>query len=244
MNLIKRVKNNRDAIMGDLRTIKRQNAELLWAVTWDHTKEGIKWIEGLGSVSPGRWAVGYNYLYFMTRVLNEIQPHSVLEFGLGVSSTLISKYFDYYAFPDGEHTIIEHNSDWIDFYTKNNNLSANTRIVLRNCVTKSLQGNSYNAYENLSEVLYEKKYDVISIDGPIGSKGASRRDILDFLPGILNDSFIIVIDDAERSGEVNTIAEIKTLLKNSYKDFCLGYYLGETDICVITSPNYKWLCSM
>ena len=56
------------------RKIRKNTDEILWARIWNDTKIGIPWIEGLQSVSPGRWAVGYNYLYIMTRILNEMNP--------------------------------------------------------------------------------------------------------------------------------------------------------------------------
>ena len=245
MNLIKRLKENEETIISNLEIIKRQNAEILWAATWNNTKNGIEWIKELPSVSPGRWAVGYNYLYVMTRILNEVKPHHVLEFGLGVSSILISKYFDYYSIADGEHTIVENDNDWVDFYIKNKNLSSNSRIALCKCVKRTLQGESYCAYDTLSNVISGKKYDVISIDGPRGGAGsASRRDILEFIPEILKDNFIIIIDDASRIGERKTIEDLKVLLEKSHRQFCIGSYVGESDVCIITSPNYKWLCTM
>lgn len=51
------------------------------------------------------------------------------------------------------------------------------------------------------------KFDVISIDAPIGTDlEYSRRDVLELLPDILEKDFVILMDDANRQGERNTIA--------------------------------------
>lgn len=227
-----------------LRTIQNQNYELIWAKTWDDTKKDIEWILNLPGISPGRWAVGYNYLYVLTRVLHELRPHSALDFGLGISGTLFSTYFDFFNYPDGDHTIIEHDKEWIEFYSKNNRISSATHIEAVSCIEKVYRGNKYTAYNNLESLLKNKKYTVISIDGPKGSDRYSRRDILEFLPEILNNSFVILVDDAERVGEKDTIYEIRKKLSNNGIEFCEGLYPGMTECVIFTSINNRFLCTM
>ncbi len=54
----------------------RQGTELLWAKKWEDTKRGIKWIEDMPGISPCGAAVGYNYLYIMTRILYYVNRKS------------------------------------------------------------------------------------------------------------------------------------------------------------------------
>ena len=223
--------------------IVRQNNELLWAKIWDDTKVGIEWTKNLPSLSPGRWAVGYPYLYIMTRILNELEPHSVLDLGLGISSTLVSAYFNYKKYPDSVHTIVEHDKNWIDFYKKKNYLSDFSNIVLQKCVEKTIFNTKYNAYEDLKSVI-KNKYSVISIDAPIGCPHHSRRDIIDLLPDILEQSFVIIMDDYDRTGEKETIEEIGNTLNKYNIEFVQSTYSGLKDVCIITSKNYKFLSSL
>ena len=224
--------------------IIRQNNELLWAKIWDDTKAGIEWTKNLPSLSPGRWAVGYPYIYIMTRILNEIEPHSVLDLGLGISSTLVSAYFDYKKYSDSTHTIVEHDTDWIDFYKKKNYLSNYSSIVLQKCIEKTKDNTKYNAYEDLKSVVKNDKYTVISIDAPIGCDHHSRRDVVDLLPDILEKSFVVLMDDCDRVGEKETIEEIKQVLNKHNIEFVESVYSGMKDTCIITSKNYKFLCSL
>ena len=224
--------------------LNRQNYEMLWAKTWDDTKKGIAWIEDLQGISPGRWAVGYNFLYIMTRILNELEPHSVLDLGLGISSTLFSCYFSKNYYDDSIHTIIEQDESWVNFYTKKHKLSESSEIFIRKCVTKQHNGMDYYAYEDFDAAVKGKQYSVISIDAPWGSDRYSRRDIIDVLPGILTKSFVIVMDDTNRRGEKDTIEEIEKVLQENNIQFCKGEYPSLTDCTVIASKNNSFLCTL
>ena len=180
----------------------------------------------------------------MTRILNEIEPHSVLDLGLGISSTLVSAYFDYKKYSDSKHIIVEHDNDWIDFYKKKNYLSDYSNIVLQKCIEKTKDNIKYNAYEDLKSIVKNDKYTIISIDAPIGSKHYSRRDILDLLPNVLEKSFVILMDDYEREGEKETVEEIRHVLNNHNIEFVENVYSGMKDTCIITSKSYKFLCSL
>lgn len=78
----------------------------------------------------------------------------------------------------------------------------------------------------------------------MGTAQYARRDILEFIPDILEDSFVIIIDDANRIGERNTIEEIKSKLEQHKVRYSEGTYRGTTHCCVITSIDNKFLCSM
>lgn len=227
-----------------LQNLKYQNNELIWAKTWDDTKKGIEWISDLPGISPGRWAVGYNYLYVMTRILNEKEPKNVLDLGLGISSTLISQYFKGRNIVDGNHDVIEQSEEWAKFYSIKNRISSATTIHAVECIEKEYKGYRYYAYKDISQIISGKKYDVISIDGPTGSDKYSRRDIIEFLPDILSQSFVIIIDDASRTGEKRTITDIKNILRKNNIEFCEGSYQSMSKCTVITSIDNKFLCSM
>lgn len=241
MGIIRKIRNSVDVRVD---SIKRQNEELIWAQVWKDTKNGIEWMQDLPSISPGRMAVGYNYLYIMTRILNELRPHCVLDIGLGISSTLISHYFLKVHPTDGMHTVIEHDQAWVDFYTQNHELPACSEIIVEPCITKTYKNQPYKAYKDLKSRIGTQKYSVISIDGPNGSPEYSRRDILELLPDILEDNFVIVMDDSERSGEKRTIEDIQRVLENHGIASCVGEYVGLKTDCVIASESNKFMCSL
>lgn len=113
--------------------------ELLWAQIWHDTAKGCEWLGEDFGVSPGRWAVGYDYLYVMTRVLEELRPKNVLDIGLGISTSLLSRYFDYYKYDNGKHVVIEHDESWINFYTQRHKISDCTQISNSPLIEKTLK---------------------------------------------------------------------------------------------------------
>lgn len=65
------------------------SSENVWANIFNNTISNSPWLKDK-SFSPGRWGVGYAYLYVMYRVLNEIRPRRILELGLGQSTRMIA----------------------------------------------------------------------------------------------------------------------------------------------------------
>ena len=122
--------------------IKHQNDELIFANVYHDTIKGIVWIDNNISISPGRYAVGYNYLYVMVRALNELHPHTILDLGLGISSTLISSYMSHFNYEDGVHDIVEENLDWIDFYRNRHKMSLNSEIFHKKVIER--KNNDFN----------------------------------------------------------------------------------------------------
>lgn len=225
---------------------KKQQSELLWSQVWHDTINGIDWLKELPSLSPGRYAVGYNYLYVLTRILNDGMPKKILDLGLGISSTLIAKYASSSSAENVEHVIIEHDKTWADFYQAKHKLTAHSRICFTDLTTKKYQGIDYCAYTDISDFVNGKKFDVISIDAPFGNKGPkyARRDILKFLPDILEDDFCIILDDAERNGEKKTISQIEEILKKANIKYHKNIYTGLKDCCVIASASREFFCSL
>ena len=60
---------------------------------------------------------------------------------------------------------------------------------------------------------------MLLVDGPRGRRRHSRRAALEFIEGRLGDEFVIVFDDAERRGELDTIAEALKLLDARGTDY-------------------------
>ena len=227
--------------------IRRLNSELLWAEIYHDTLCGIPWRDDISSISPGRWAVGYNYLYVMTRILNDVKPKNILEFGLGASTSLISAYVKYNANENIKHTLVEHDRSWIDFYTKGHQMPENTRVELHEiewCDSKK----DYAKYKDLERTMNNQKFDLISVDAPFGTERTgnvfNRADILNYLPTVLQDQFVIIYDDANRSGEQNTINRIQNVLSEHGIEYVVRNYAGEKDCCLIASMEYKFLGSL
>lgn len=227
-----------------LRESKNINKEILWAETFNNTISDSNWLKDK-SFSPGRWAVGYQYLYAAYRILNAVKPKKILELGLGQSTKLLSQYAK--TNKEVKHIVVEHDQEWIDFYKKENEVAENTEILkLEREYRKYKNDDKVLAFKNFKEILQGQKFDFISIDAPLGANAKiyARVDVLEILPECLEEDFVMVIDDYNRKGEKNTVNEIERILKEHNISYCKGIYYGEKECMVISSKKLKFVCSM
>ncbi len=108
-------------MQGDVQSCARTASETVWAEIFNNVISDSRWLNNK-AFSAGRWAVGYQYLYVMYRVLNEIRPKNILELGLGQSTRMIGQYA--MAHEDVMHFVVEHDPEWIDFFTRDFALSS------------------------------------------------------------------------------------------------------------------------
>ena len=222
----------------------RYASEAVWGELFNQVSKDSSWLKDT-RLAAGRWAVGYQYCYVVYRILNERNPKNILELGLGQSTKLISQYAA--AFPEVRHQVVEHDPVWIDFFSKNYNVPENTEMVLLDReFIRYKEADHVRVFKGFAEAFRGQKFDFISIDAPLGvdMKEYSRIDVLRILPGCLADSFIIIVDDAERSGEERTINEMTEVLKSSHIPFVMNRYSGKKDCMVICSEDLSFVCYM
>lgn len=220
--------------------------ELLWRDVFVDTVKGYAWYRDK-SISLGRWAIGYNYAYVLARVLDEFKPNSILECGLGQSSKIIADFVA--ANDDVIYDIVEQDQSWSEFFKRNCCFIEKIRIHIRNIIETDLlieEGviTKTYVYEDFESIIEGKKYALISIDGPWGSELYSRIDVAKHIPEILQEDFVIMVDDFERIGEQNMVNYLKKQLDNSEITYYEGKYVGEKDIYVIVSEKWRFLVSM
>lgn len=222
--------------------------ETLWANIYNNTIRNSKWLVDK-TVSPGRWAVGYPGLYAIYCILDRMQPKRILELGYGQSTRLISQYAK--ANEQVEHFVVEHDSNWIEFFSKNMESLTNTRIVKLDTDRITYhEAENVLVFSGFEEKFSKLQFDFIIIDAPFGTapdnskKIMSRVDVLQILPMCLEKSFVIVLDDFERQGERTTAAEIDVILKESGIECKTGNYSGSKDTKIWCSPDLSFLCSL
>jgi hypothetical protein len=242
-----------DKIDNKLEENNRLLNEILWSQVFNSSKSACKWLGDEVALWPGRWGVGYQYMYVVSRLLNEVQPKSILETGLGQSTRLIASYVKWISGKqECHHLVLEHDSNWIEIFKNDFQVSESTKIVQRNLERLKYQMENGNygytcAYQGMEEVMAGRKFDFISIDAPYGvddKNGLSRFDIINYVPDCLEHSFCIVLDDYNRWGEKNTIGLLKSKLNESHIDFCETVYRGNQDMYLIASKDLKFLCTL
>lgn len=240
--LLKKIKN----IVREFRTrdeqIKRQNDELIWSNIFHDTIKGREWLANL-SLSPGRWAADYSFLYVLVRILSDYKPKKIIEFGLGETSKIISSFLDN-ELHDSTNIILEQDKNWIEVFKNRFNLSEKSQLIELALKTKNVHGFSVNSYNNIEEKITDI-FDLYVIDGPYGSPHYSRFDVCVITEKLRKgDEFIILIDDYNRDGEKETVEELlKQLTANGCKVHN-SIYSGIKDQIVIATDKYRFVTSM
>lgn len=224
-----------------LNDIRKKTEEIYWGTVFNSAISDSNWFK-VKTLNPGRWAAGYPLLYILYRVYNDINPKNILEFGLGETSKLSYQYLE--AFPEANLTIIEQDLNWLNFFSnKIHNVVPNT--ILLDLEYRQIEGHETKTYNGLIGQLKEKKFDFVIVDGPWGSEHFSRYQIVDVIEnGLLEDNFIIIMDDYERTGEQETIGKVRELLKKKGLLFVEGEYSGVKNTLLICSESYKFLISL
>lgn len=222
---------------------KRYLEELLWASIFNNSIASSTWLKNR-SFSPGRWAAGYPALYILFRSINDIKPNKILEFGLGESTKITAQYV-LNANNKALLTVIDHNEEWLRFFSENNNIEASKYTKILPLEQRKFFNKDCTAYQNLIKNISGHKYDLIFIDGPYGSDDFSRSQIIDVIENdLLSENFIIIFDDTDRFGEQQTLKKIIELFENKKVKYHLGKYTGLKHTDIICCEKYKFLCSL
>lgn len=233
-------------IRKNLENTRLTTYEILWAEIFKNTlNDDNPWLKDK-SFSPGRWAAGYPFLYIIYRTLRETRPTRILELGLGETTRLLSQYTA--ANSKVEHCVVEHDSEWIDFFRQDFKQPSNTEIVQLpwGFVTFKDSKQPVRIYDGFAQRFAQGRYDFICIDGPLGGDMMeyARIDVLSLIPNHLAKSFVIIIDDYNRVGEQKTVNEIEQAFKRVNVKYRLGFYKGLETVCIICSEDLGFLCSL
>lgn len=200
------------------------------------------------SISLGEWAIDYGTAYVIYRILNQMQPHHILEFGLGQSSRLIYQYAQYY---NTEAITIEHDANWVDFFTKDIGDKYKINIELVDLEIVNYKGYDVLTYKDIQKKLYGQSFDFIFVDSPFGDKENgggcyeySRSQIIDIVRNNLMESFCVLIHDTDRIGERNTIEEVESALKQKDVHYAIREYIGRIHCTLICSEDLHFLTTL
>ena len=199
------------------------------------------------SFSFGGGAIDYACAYVLFRIINQCRPQHMLEIGMGQSTKIFMSYIDSQTDEGIVHRVVEHDDDWIEFFSKTNPISSKTEIINLELLQDNVSINGWHGnvyyYNQFAEAVSDKKYDLIFIDGPYGWNNPkySRIDCADLIPEILSDSFAIVLHDIYREGEKNTFAYMKSKLQKSGIEFCTTTY---NNTGIIVSEDNRFLCTL
>lgn len=241
---ISAVQKRVDSLMDREADAFRSSQELIWSSVFHDTIHGTAWFNNQ-ALAPGRWAVGYPFLYLLYRLLNEMQPKSILELGLGESTKVTSQYAAWK--PGVRHQVVEHDQNWCDFFRQRFTLPSSSQVAVLNLVTQEYKEDpAVLRYAGFAEAFGDDTYDLICVDGPFGFQANvyARIDVLDLIPQNLARSFAIIVDDHDRSGERHMANEIQSKLTESGIEYSQSVRKGTKETWLVTSSDLSFFTSM
>jgi predicted O-methyltransferase YrrM len=153
---------------------------------------------------PLRSSATYSYLYLLLRAAQELGELRILELGAGQSTVLLDRLAEKFPL---QCTTLEHDADWVDRIGGR----VRQRVLHAPLVARTIHGHTSDVYD--SGVLEQgQRFNVILVDGPRSSRRRSRWGALEFVQNWLEPEFLILFDDAERRGELQTIGSALQML--------------------------------
>lgn len=156
-------------------------------------------------------AANYSYLYLLIRACTELPIGRVLELGSGQSTLLLDALAQQRGF---DVVSLEGDRDWAE---RIGTQCTQARVLEAPLVERTLAGASTSMYD--PSVFDGKGVDVLLVDGPRKSKRRSRWGALHWLKQMACDDFLLIFDDAERRGELDTIEAALKLLDARNVDY-------------------------
>lgn len=228
------------AILESQNLQNRMAQESLAAITFSNAIQNSEWLK-YKSFYPGRWAVEYTFLLTLFRIFEHHKFTNLLEFGLGQTSRMVHQYAAFHNVPA---ITVEHDDEWIDFTRKDTHNAYPINVKVLPLEMVDYNGYKTRTYQGVKTAFENQKFDFILVDGPFGSEHYSRSQIIQLAENNLAETFCIIIDDCNRIGEQETVAEVESVLKKINVKYAINKYQGLSDYVVICSDNLKFLTSM
>lgn len=179
---------------------------------------------------PVRGAANSSYLYLLLRLITELPLRRVLELGAGESTVLLDRLAGHRPF----HRItLEDQPEWLERVAQR----VAEAPVLAPLRETSIAGRPTAAYD--PTVLQDQPpFQLLLVDGPRGRRRFSRLGCLDLVEHHLAEEFVIVFDDAQRRGELDTIRLVLRRLHRAGVDVSFRFFHAAHSQCVIATPAF------
>jgi hypothetical protein len=168
--------------------------------------------------SPSGGTASFSLLYIILSILRDHQASRLMELGVGQSTSLLVQYISKVG---GELVLIDDDQHWLDQVAGQH---ANVNAIHATLVP-SVVGDKTIAWYDCGPP--DSRFDFLLIDGPKAHTRGwryNRFGILNWLPQVLEDEFVMLIDDTNRIGEFQLALSIASKL-----DQC-GIQVGTRDI--------------
>lgn len=172
-------------------------------------------------------AASYGLMYLLFRVFNEHEINSVVEFGSGQTTLLIDRIKN----AGTNHTCYEHSSDWHALIAPRLSRCDYRLRPLEEATIENRQVQWYSDVET-------HDFDLLLVDGPPGTDRYSRFGCVELIRSHTSKDFLIIMDDVQRRGEQDTVANILEVLRSAGVAFRVNQLHARTTQTVIGGGRF------
>ena len=166
---------------------------------------------------PLSGAANHGMLYLLTRLLTDDALSEIVEFGSGQSSLLIDRVRP----AKGYHLCLESDADW---HARIGKRLARCEYLLAPLERRVIESVHVDTYRSPPP----RDFDLMLVDGPMGTESYSRFGCVEWVVANRRDSFVVIIDDTNRKGELETVRWLTEHLSRSGRSFKKQHLRGRT----------------
>lgn len=194
------------------------------------------WLKVIPLSSPSGGTASFSLLYILLMILSDRNNSKLMEIGVGQSTKLLMQYAEEF---NDELVLLDDNQYWLNTVVGENTVATS---IYSELVSKTVCNHDIRWYK-VSPPNF--RFDFLLIDGPMAytkDMKYNRLGVLDWIPDILDDDFIIIVDDSGRTGESLLVQKLMNKLKHFNISIKSKEIVGaNTQTIIATSKYYKYL---
>ena len=170
-------------------------------------------------------------------ILQERKPRTILELGSGSSTVIIAHAMKRLEAPMPVHIAVDHEERFLENTRELARVNGVVdRVRFEHCPLGPLDGFALPWYSGVPEVVRGEQLDLVIIDGPPAyavGEGRAREPALTVLRPFLSKGAVVILDDANRPGEKESLEEWKL----RFPEFTVQVFAGGKGVAVLTLRN-------
>ncbi len=194
-------------------------------------------IQALGFDYPvflGGPSIDAQHARLLLFILQERKPRTVLELGSGSSTAIVARALERLGVPARIHIAVDHEARFL----RNTEEIARMcgvadRVRFEHCPLAPIDGYALPWYSRIPQLVAEERLDLVIVDGPPAystAQGRAREPALPVLRPFLSDNAVIILDDANRPGEADTIEA----WKRQFPEFNVQIFAAGKGVAVLS----------
>lgn len=209
--------------------------ELLYQASYLDLARRTPWIDETPLSSPGGGTASFSQLYLLLRILTgPARISRVLELGVGVSTHLIAQWVRAH---DGTSVHVDDDCEWLEATVPDHDRITRIHAKLSATVVGERTIEWYDAPQP------SRTFDLVLVDGPQAWTAGTRYNrlgVLQWLPDILAEEFIVLVDDASRPGERELVDEIEKRLAATGRSVARRPVLGGNSQELVMTDRFRF----